>query len=923
MSLLLAPAQVRERRRVAKGPLAPLADSLASDLAPLLMDGFDLPRDKAMLSRAGGRCADDGALLDFDPFNPRTHRCARCGRTYEGEEHYRWWIMSYQLWLAERAVHAALLRLLRGDKSAGALAESILEQYADAYLAYPNRDNVLGPTRVFFSTYLESIWLLQVCVALDLLEQSGLSHAVGARIRERIIEPSAALIRSYDEGASNRQVWNNAALLASSAILGFVPSSESIVWGPSGLVAHLAKGLLSDGTWYEGENYHLFAHRGLWYGVQMAEQLELGLGENFVAPFMGRFEAGFAASFASALPDLTLPSRRDSQYAISIRQWRFAELCELGLARTDDSRLSSMLARLYADDTPRGDVGRARSTAEVERNLPPTRLTRADLGWRSLLLALPALPPGDPEPPRSVLLDGQGLAILRRDGGAVHVTLDYGHSGGGHGHPDRLNVTLAHGHVRWLDDMGTGSYVDPTLHWYRSTLAHNAPLVDGRSQERVSGELLAYDDDGMFGWADATVSGIAPGVVVRRTVVVTPSHLVDTVEWHAPAGSTIDLPLHLDIDAIRDDAWVPATLAGGSIPEDGFTFVTDAACIARRAGDVLVLRGRADDHSITAWTTVDTDHEGWRATAPGAPGRPRARFYLHRTRAGRGTVRTVLDWSGSVRDVRFAGDEIVIESADTTWRHRRHGTSWDVARDEGGVRAERRLAGQRPRAVDSAIAAVATAPAPAGPQSQPRLRIPLASEGGSLPGTRPLRFELGEHHYRRSELAWSDAGRPRATVSLSANADRLHIDVKIEKDDPATFAPRRDHNPLDNEHPDINSDGIQLHIADPGSTAVLTWLLVPETGTDAVRIHGPAHAPRLDATWAPARNGYRVRSTLRLTPRMQRDGFDLDVIVNDISPDRARRRGQLVMSGGGDWIYLRGDRQPRERLMHFAVAAHE
>ena len=39
-----------------------------------------------------------------------------------------------------------------------------------AICEYPNKDNVLGPTRLFFSTYLESIWLLQLVVALDLLE---------------------------------------------------------------------------------------------------------------------------------------------------------------------------------------------------------------------------------------------------------------------------------------------------------------------------------------------------------------------------------------------------------------------------------------------------------------------------------------------------------------------------------------------------------------------------------------------------------------------------------------------------------------------------------------------------------------------------------------------------------------------------------
>ena len=921
MTLLLSAARLAERRAIARGPLAPLADSLMSDLAPLLMDGFDIPREKAMMSRAGGRCADDGTLLEFDPFDPRHHRCRRCARAYEGEEHYRWWIMSYQLWLAERAVHAAVLRLLRGDESCGALARAILEQYVDAYTRYPNRDNVLGPTRLFFSTYLESIWLLQICVALDLLEAAGLRDGLGARVRERIVEPSSALIRSYDEGASNRQVWNNAALLASTAVLGSLPSAEELVWGSSGLVSHLARGLLVDGTWYEGENYHLFAHRGLWYGVHLAERLDLGLGESFVAPFVTRFEAGFSASFASALPDLTLPSRRDSQYAISVRQWRFAELCELGLVRTDDAALHGMLTRLYAADVPRGDVGRARSTAEVERNLPPTRLTRSDLGWRCLLLARAEHPTNVTQPPASVLLEGQGLAVLRRERGSVYAALDYGHSGGGHGHPDRLNLLLAHDSVRWLDDMGTGSYVDPTLHWYRSTLAHNAPFVNGRSQERVSGELLAFDDDGAHGWMDASVAGIAPGVAARRTVVVAPGYLLDRLTWTGPSGTTVDLPLHLDADAPGEESWAPSALGGGTGLEDGFGHLTGAECVEHAAGEVLALRARRDEaHRLAAWTTIDADHECWRAMAPGPPGHGAARFYLFRTHAPAATVRTLIDWSGSVRTVDFAGDETLVHLVDgAVHRHRPTADGWQITHEHEEVRRQVALRGSQARPVPTPVeSAPATSPEPA------VHRIPPVADARRDRSFRPLRFPLAEESYRRSELAWQDAGRPRAVVSLSASEATLHLDVAVEKDDPVAFVPRREHNPLDNEHPDINSDGLQIHLALPGAMqGVLTWLLVPEPGGDTVRVTPPEGGPPVAASCALTGGGYVIRVSMLLPREAARNGFLLDVIINDISPDRQRRRGQLVMSGGAGWVYLRGDRQPLDRMMRFVIEAND
>jgi hypothetical protein len=34
-----------------------------------------------------------------------------------------------------------------------------------------------------------------------------------------------------------------------------------------------------------------------------------------------------------------------------------------------------------------------------------------------------------------------------------------------------------------------------------------------------------------------------------------------------------------------------------------------------------------------------------------------------------------------------------------------------------------------------------------------------------------------------------------------------------------------------------------------------------------------------------------------------------DLLVNRIEAGRERRSGQLVWSGGGGWVYLRGDRQ--------------
>ncbi len=902
MTLFSAHDSLPARREMARGELAPLASSLAADLEELLRGDIYFPSQKALLSREGGRCAIDGTLLAFEPFQPHEHRCPACGTVYRGELHDRFWIYWYQLWLAERAVHAALLHALGLGSRFANLAAAILDGYVARYDAYPNVDNVLGPTRLFFSTYLESIWLLQIAVAIDLIATHDPSLA--DRVRDRIIEPSRAIIAEYDEGGSNRQVWNSVALLAAARVLDDTRGAVDAVHGRSGIVAHLEHGLLSDGTWFEGENYHQFAHRGLWYGVTFAEAAGMELPQ----PLVERFQRGFAAPFATALPDFTLPSRRDSQYAISLRQWRIAEHCELGLARGNDAEVLGALQRMYRDDIPRRDTGRRTSSADVERNAPPSALTRADLSWRALLCARATLPDLEATPPRSVLLPGQGIGVFRRARGRSYVALDYGHSGGGHGHPDRLNLLLADGDTRWLDDYGTGSYVDRSLHWYRSTLAHNAPLFDGKSQRRVNGALVAYDEREHAGWIVASVDDLAQGVRATRTVVAMDGYLVDVVAWRADHDVTVDLPIHADVTLLHGiDALEPAVLAGGAGLEDGFEFARNAE--RQRAGANVVVHGTAwhGTAALQLWARSSAAAEWWRAVAPGPPGSSERAFRVVRTHGQAGRHEMILAWNGDVAAVDITdGVSVALR---VTLRdgavhvHRPTEGGWSVETISGTVRDVVELRGYIPVAANPATP---TAVTPAAGATGPVLVLP--PQGQSLTTT------LGEAHYRRSEAYWAAAGRLEAQVTLERMSHGLRISIGVPRSH-LLFAAANAVNLYDNEHPDINGDGVQLYVhSERGLSA---WTFVPEAGAATVRsrpIDGwdalPATtAPR--AAWQPWQNGYRMEVEL---PAPVPDA--IDVIVNVTSPGRERREAQLVMSGAlGEFVYLRGDRHDAARLI--------
>jgi hypothetical protein len=914
MTLLVAAGRLPERRAFAAGALQPLAQSLAAELLPVVERTPEMPTQKAMLSRDGGRCPTDGASLEFDPWSPHRHRCPRCGTEYDGERHHLWWIMGQQLWLAERAAVGATLHLLTGDQAAGALARRILEMAADGYLKLPNRDNVLGPSRPFFSTYLESIWTLQLAVALDLLEMAG-DTQTGALVRDRVLEPSATLIGSYDEGNSNRQVWNVAASLAAWSLLGRDALVQESVHGRSGVIAQLSGGLLSDGTWYEGENYHLFAHRGLWYAVTMCETLRITLPHEMRL----RFTEGFATPLLTALPDLTFPARRDSQYAVSLRQWRVAESLELGLARAFDSRLAAGLSQLYDPRMPRGDTGRWRSTAEAERNVPASSLSRADLGWKSLLSARGELPPLEAQPVESVLLEGQGLAVLRpsRESRAC-VMLEYGQPGGGHGHPDRLGITIAVGEERWLDDPGTGSYVDPSLFWYRSTLAHNAPLVDGESQRPGSGRLCAFESFRRHAWVEAELDErITGGVHVRRTIVTAPDYVLDLVEWVSSDAHTIDLPFHVPYDAAPTLPWSSASIPGSKAPTDGFTFLRDVMTVPAAAGGrALPIRVHGGQHRARALMLPILDAGAqalwWRARTPPTPAGGEGSLLALRANGARGAFASIWSWAAPVLELK--GDQrrltVLLEGQLRPDVHERRPKGWAVthARELGASRVE--LRGRR------ADREGPTAPPLAG-GSQTEAPIALA------PG-RPFRRTLGRVSYRRSELSWEEAGSPTAEVEVERGASHLVVTVVVRK--PAvSFRGGAEDPGFDNEAGDIHGDGVQLHLLPRGDHQPVAWLFAPAGSSHVVHVRRIASGARAEpeAHWRRTAEGYVLRIELPLAALGDAPAvsFALDVLVNENVPDRARRRGQLVLSGAeGQWIYLRGDRHPVSHYLTFTFA---
>jgi hypothetical protein len=218
------------------------------------------------------------------------------------------------------------------------------------------------------------------------------------------------------------------------------------------------------------------------------------------------------------------------------------------------------------------------------------------------------------------------------------------------------------------------------------------------------------------------------------------------------------------------------------------------------------------------------------------------------------------------------------------------------------------------------------------PVTAPAFRVGGAPPlDGTLEGfevAEPLQLAL-EDQYRRSEDAYPGPDDLSAVAYAAWDERALYLAVDVTKPDLCLRPPRAEPLRLDNDPDDIHSDGLQVYLgaadAEGDGAAPVGYVIVPQVDARDVRIartsdtRGTVDSMSVHGEWRRTDHGYRVTVAIpwTVTPAVHphagaRVRFDL--IVNEMLPGRMRRTGQLVWSGGGGWVWLRGDRQDPSRF---------
>ena len=809
--------------------LSALVGRLAARADRFLGRPLTPPALKALLTADGGVCPDDGSSLEFDPWRPGAHRCPRCGRELAGPRHDGAWARWQHLWLAERAAELAAVGVLADRQDAAEASARILASYAERYAELPNRDNVLGPSRLFFSTYLESIWVNNYLAAAGLLREGGMLDAAVEEAVNAVADEAANLIGEFDEGFSNRQTWHNAALAAIAVWFEDEELAGRAIEGPTGAIAHLVRGFGDDGMWYEGENYHLFALRGQLLAMGWARQA----GVDILADprLAGRLEGALRAPALTALPDFTFPARKDSRFGVSLAQPMYLELWEIGLARLGDpaADLWDWLRALYASPAPKAERFDS-YLYDIGADAPASPRTRADLSWWALLEMAPELAAGRGEwRPGNTLLVGQGLAILRS--GGRYASLECGSYGGGHGHPDRLHLTLHADGKHWLPDPGTGSYVARDLFWYRSTLAHNAPRLDSQSQPPGDAECLAFGESGDWAWARGGYKEYL------RTVVAGPRYLIDVLELSSRRGASAGAALASQRRGRGGDA----RPLGGRSPVWASSSRRRSASFRTRA----IARSCCDASQRNPGPSRCTWIPPRCCCAPRGRGCPTPRDPCASSCSEcAGPACTWCRCSSPARASRTCGPGA---EAETSSRWRRRKASDRHVNTSDGWQVTAGMCRSPLRGIRRGGAA-----APLRPLIDTGRRTPMTGlaiglrEAPALDGTldtfdfsEPLELDH-EDQYRRSEEPYAGAEDFSAAAAVNWDHDAVYVAVEVRT--PAMLV-RDDAAPslgLDNEPDDIHADGIQIYLRPAPERPAYGFLIVPSTDEGGIRVRGAA-----------------------------------------------------------------------------------
>lgn len=442
-------------------------------------------------------CPEHKVRFSFDWNKPAAHYCPQCGRYRAGNKRYDWaWVNVAHTHNYSYLRNCMYLYLATGEKVYIEYIRDMMLDYASKYLTYLEHDTArkVGPWggKMFGQSLDESAWASDACRAYMVAKPIMTPEEIKEIEKGYLIPCSQLLLKR--RGTANWQVWHNSGLIA----LGVALQDDSIINTAlndpeCGYHAQMERYVYNDGWWGEGSpTYHYYPLHAIILSADAVRCRNINLYDKKLYKML-------AAPASGVYADLYFPAHNDGWYGESLIAQ--ASLYEIAYQRyNNDPFFMNVLQQCYRYTV--------RTAAEALENCVEIPQTQSMPSWPS------------------VHFENTGYAVLRSD--TRTVVIKYGPHGGGHGHPDKLSISVHNGNKEIISDMGTCAYGVPAFtQWYRKTLSHSTLSVDAKDQKESTGKLLSFKARKDGGEVLAEAPDAYPGVTMNRKVTLKKNNLTD------------------------------------------------------------------------------------------------------------------------------------------------------------------------------------------------------------------------------------------------------------------------------------------------------------------------------------------------------------------------------------------------------------
>ncbi len=517
-------------------------------------------------------CAD-GSMLEvpdnklFDPKSPG--KCPKCGKTYLNDkvlaarrsfEHY---------WLCGAVRDLSLVYAIEGKGEYAEKAIEILSKYADFYT----------DRTILKQTLEEAVVLIPLAESYDLL-YNAMTEAQRLHIVEDLLWPAAqSLTKSGMTG--NWGSWHLSAI----GVVGYATRHQRFIdFATRQFKEQIANQLGDDGLWPESvHTYHFYPLSGFLAFVEAAMNNGDDLYQWEAKPGKS-IKKMFTAPLRYVYPNMQLAAINDGwyesylpqdQYVMAYHRYRSPEF-------------------VWASQ----QILRGGKSGAIGDFLDPH--------YRNLLYGEPSTERVIKPNFSSIDFPVLGIAILRQGSGLparkeMMMTFDYGPFLG-HGHPDKMNITLFANGRTIVPDYGTTGYASPSNQFLKSTPSHNTIVVDGKSQPATKDRnLIAFIDTPTFKLASALTKEIVQGSSWTRTVMMTDEYAVVWDRIDGTAKHQYDWFFHAEGKSLLfPGSGAGTSVASPSEEEFSYKFITD------------VKRQKLSENSVRSqWDSNDTGLGLW------------------------------------------------------------------------------------------------------------------------------------------------------------------------------------------------------------------------------------------------------------------------------------------------------------------------